>query len=49
LKPEEDHFGIEVITCAVSILVDMLSQMCELTPAGVTASNALSENTKLKQ
>jgi hypothetical protein len=39
----------EVLTCAVSILVDMLSQMYELTPAGVTTSNALSENTTLKQ
>ena len=29
-----------IITCAVSILVDMLSQMYEPTPAGVTTSNA---------
>jgi hypothetical protein len=43
LEPEEDHFGIEVLTCSVSILVDMLSQMYELTPAGVR------ENTTLKQ
>jgi hypothetical protein len=50
LEPEEDHFGIElIITCAVSILVDMLSQMYELNPAGVTTSNALSEHTTLKQ